>query len=78
MMSGDIFRLLLIILLLTNDKDESGEYSSINQVVIIAMLLSSCSTNNRLSGCGNSASPALSGSDGCGCNNGCSTGGYSF
>ncbi|MCI9519205.1 MAG: hypothetical protein HFK08_08135 [Clostridia bacterium] len=60
MPSDDIFRILLIVLLLTNG-NESGDFTSVNETVIAALLLMSCGgANNNCSrdrGCG------------CGCNN---------
>ncbi len=60
MPSDDIFRILLIILLLTNGNDNC-DFTSVNEAVIAALLLSSCNgannnNCNRNRGCG------------CGCN----------
>ncbi len=51
MPSDDIFRLLMIVLLLTNNSD-TGDFSSINDAVIAALLASSCNSGgNGNSGC---------------------------
>lgn len=55
MTNEDIFRLLLIILLFKNG---NNEVSSVNEVVITALLLSSCSNSNTNS----------QNENGCGCN----------
>lgn len=44
MTNDDIYRLLLIILLLKNG---DSDVSSVNEAVITALLLSSCSQNSR-------------------------------
>ena len=44
MPSDDIFRILLIILLLTNGNDNC-DFTSVNEAVIAALLLSSCGCN---------------------------------
>ena len=58
MTNDDIYRLLLIILLLKNG---DSDVSSVNEAVITALLLSSCSQNSRSQcDCDRSC--------GCGCN----------
>lgn len=56
MNQDEIFKLLLIILLLSNEKDNDGcergcnRYSNLNEIILVCLLMNACNGNN---GCPN-------------------------
>jgi len=66
MFEGDIFRLLMIVLLMANDGgNDRDTFKRLNEVLIVCLLMGSCNMPNDPCGCRR---------DNCGCGDGCRCG----
>jgi len=54
MFEDDIFKLLLIVLLLANDSNGNSRetFSRLNEIIIICLLMGACNTSRNECGCG--------------------------